>query len=165
MSAAAWIKRIVISLLVGLGVGAAISEITFYFLQESARPPRDVLLVIPAGTADLVAQGQEPPKIPNTMAFVVGDTLIVRNDDSVDHQLGPLWIPPGTSASLELASVTSYAFQCSFRPGKYMGLDVHEPLTWGTRLNGILSAGLPLAILLALYSLLIGPRSSRRGAS
>jgi hypothetical protein len=43
-----------------------------------------------------------------------------------------------------------------------MGLDVHEPLTWTTRLNGILSAGLPLGILFALYSLLIGPRAAAR---
>ncbi len=63
------------------------------------------------------------------MTFVVGDTLVVVNQDSVDHQLGPLWIPPGTSASLNLDTEQNYAFQCSFQPTKVFGLDVHEPVT------------------------------------
>ena len=36
------------------------------------------------------------------MSFVVGDTLVVKNEDSVEHQLGPLWIPAGSSASMPL---------------------------------------------------------------
>lgn len=161
MPRSSWIKRVAISLLVGLAVGAAISEITFVFIQQTARPPKEVLLVIPPGTAERVARGEQPPEIPSSMAFVVGDTLIVRNEDAVGHQLGPLWIPSGTSASLELSSVSSFAYACSFKPDKYIGLDVHEPLTWTTRLNGILSAGLPLGILLALYSLIIAPRPAQ----
>ena len=160
MSRSSWIRRIALSLIVGLLVGIAISEVTFYFLKETARPPQDVLLTIPAGTADRVARGEQPPDIPASLAFVVGDTLIVRNEDSVDHQLGPLWIPPASSASLELATEDSYAYVCSFRPGKYMGLDVHEPLTWTTRLKGIFFAGIPLGILIALYSLILGPRNA-----
>ena len=89
------------------------------------------------------------------MAFVVGDTLVVKNDDSSDHELGPLWIPAGTSASLSLDSVQSYAYACSFQPGKYFGLDVHEALTLGTRLYGILYSGLPLGLLIALYALIM----------
>jgi len=152
------VKRVVISILLGLLLGAAISEITFIFLKETARPPQEVVLVIPAGTAERVARGEKPPTIPASLSFVAGDTLIVKNEDSVDHQLGPLWIPAGTSASLELASVNNYAYTCSFQPGKYIGLDVHEPLTLSTRLKGIMFTGLPLGVLMALYSLILGPR-------
>ena len=157
MSRSVIVRRILISLLVGLLLGAGISEITFVFLRETARPPQDIELVIPAGTAKRIEQGEESPAIPDSLSFVVGDTLIVKNEDSVDHQLGPLWIPAGASASLQLSTVDSYAYSCSFRPNKYMGLDVNEPLNLSTRLGGILFTGLPLGVLLALYSLILFP--------
>ncbi|MBK8417285.1 hypothetical protein [Candidatus Villigracilis saccharophilus] len=145
------IKRISISLLIGLVIGALINEISFLFLRETARAPKVVELVIPDGTAERVARGETPPALPDSMTFVVGDTLLVRNEDKTDHELGPLWIPAGTSASLALDSAQSYAYSCSFQPEKYFGMDVHEPLTFGTRLYGILYSGLPLGGLIALY--------------
>ena len=147
------LKRILVSLLIGLLLGLVINEFTFYFLKETARPPQEIVLTIPAGTAEQVARGEQPPAIPENMVFVVGDTLIVQNEDTVDHKLGPLWIPANTSASLSLDQEESLAFECSFQPGKYFGLDVHEALTISTRLFGILYYGLPMALLIALYSL------------
>ena len=149
------IKRLVISLLVGLLLGAAISEIPFIFLQESARPPQDVVLTIPLGTADQVARGEQPPSIPTDMVFVVGDVLVIRNEDTVDHKLGSLWIPAQSSAQLALGQEEDLAYECSFQPGNYFGLDVREALTLGTRIYGILFAGLPLGVLIALYSIIM----------
>ena len=148
-------RRILISLVIGLLLGAAINEFTFIFLKETARPPQDIVLTIPAGTAEQVARGEKPPSIPENMVFVVGDTLIVKNEDTVDHKLGQLWIPANTSASLSLDHEESLAFECSFQPGNYFGLDVHESLTTSTRLFGILYSGLPMAVLIALYSLVM----------
>ncbi|RME88339.1 MAG: hypothetical protein D6770_07230 [Anaerolineae bacterium] len=147
--------RVVLSLLIGLLVGLALSEISFYFLRETQREPQRVELVIPPGTAERVARGETPPSIPEEMTFVLGDTLVVRNEDSVPHQLGPLWVPPGATASLQLDTAQNYVFACSFRPDNYLGLDVREPLTTGTRLIGILFAGLPLGALLAAYSAVV----------
>jgi hypothetical protein len=149
------IKRILISLLVGLLLGAAIGEIPFLFLRETARPPQEIVLTIPAGTAEQVSRGEKQPSIPENMIFVVGDILIVNNQDSVDHRLGPLWIPANSSAQLSMEQEESLAFECTFQPGSYFGLDVRQPLTLSTRLYGILYAGLPIAILIALYSLVI----------
>ena len=149
------IKRIAISLLIGLLIGVLINEISFLFLRQTARPPKVVELVIPNGTAERIARGDTPPTIPDSMTFVVGDTLLVRNEDVTDHELGPLWIPAGASASLPLDSVESYAYNCSFQPEKYFGLDVRESLTLGTRLYGILYSGLPLGALIALYTIIM----------
>jgi len=91
------------------------------------------------------------------MKFVVGDTLVVRNEDITTHQLGPLVVPPGSSASLVLDQEQNYAFQCSFQPTKYLGLDVQEPLTITTRLTGVLFGGLPMGALMAVYSLVAWP--------
>jgi hypothetical protein len=149
------IKRIIYSLLLGLLLGVVISEIPFLFLQETARPPEQITLVIPNGTAEQVQRGEQPPTIPENMVFVVGDTLTVKNEDSVDHKLGPLWIPKNSSAQLSLDQEESFVYECSFQPGKYLGLDVQEPLTMGTRFYGIIYAGLPLGVLIALYSLVM----------
>ena len=89
-------------MLIGIAIGVAISEFSFIFLRETARPPREVVLTIPAGTAEKVARGEQPPSIPLDMVFVVGDTLVVKNEDVVDHKLGQLWIPASSSAQLSL---------------------------------------------------------------
>lgn len=149
------LKRIGISLLLGLLLGAAISEVPFLFLRETARPPEEITLVIPNGTSEQVARGEQPPSIPENMSFVVGDILVIRNEDVVDHKLGQLWIPANSSAQLSLDQEQNFAYECSFQPGNYFGLDVNEPLTMGTRVYGILYAGIPLGVLIALYALVM----------
>ena len=155
MSKDVLVKRIVYSLLLGVLLGIVIAEVPFLFLRETARPPNEITLVIPNGTAAQVARGEQPPSIPENMVFVVGDTLIVKNEDRSDHKLGPLFIPANSSARLALNTEESLAYECSFQPSKYFGLDVHEALTAGTRVFGILEVGLPLGILFALYSAIL----------
>ena len=155
-------KRILISLLIGIAIGAAISEITFLFLRETARAPKAIVLTIPAGTAELVARGEQPPALPENMIFVVGDLLIVKNEDSVDHQMGPLWIPAGASAHLQLSNEENLAYECSFQTSNYIGLDVREPVTIGTRVYGILFAGLPLGVLIAIYSFVMPSKKNTK---
>lgn len=145
-------KRILISVIMGLLIGLALSEITFIFLGRTARPPQVIELTIPMGTSELIARGQQPPTLPEGMTFVVGDVLIVNNEDEVDHQLGPLWIPAGTSGQLSLGQPESLAYECSFQADNYLGMDVYESLTLGTRIYGILFAGIPMGILIALYA-------------
>ena len=150
------IKRILVSILLGLLVAAVTIEISYQVLKRENREPQQIQLVIPTGTAQNVANGQVPPSIPEDMTFVVGDTLVVVNQDEVDHQLGPLWIPAGTSASLNLDTEENYILECSFQPAKVFGMDVLQPVTLGTRLTGILFAGFPLGALFAVYSILLG---------
>ena len=153
-----FIKRILLSLVFGLLIGVMVSEVPFLFLRETARAPREIVLTIPAGTSDQIARGEQPPSIPENMTFVVGDRLVVTNKDVVDHKLGPLWIPANSSAQLSLDQEENLAYECSFQPGKYLGLDVREPLTPRTRLYGIFYVALPMAILIALYSLVVPPK-------
>jgi hypothetical protein len=152
------IKRLLLSVVLGLLIGVTISEVPFLFLRETARAPREIVLTIPHGTSDQVARGEQPPSIPENMTFVVGDRLVVKNEDSADHKLGPLWIPANSSAQLSLDQEENLAYECSFQPGKYFGLDVREPLTPRTRLYGILYVAFPMAILIALYSFVVSPK-------
>jgi hypothetical protein len=154
-------KRILISTLVGLLIGLALSEVTFIFLGRTARPPQTIELTVPAGTSELVARGEQPPSLPEGMSFVVGDVLVIHNEDAVDHQLGPLWIPAGTSAQLALGQPESLAYECSFQADNYLGMDVYESLTLGTRIYGILFAGIPMGILIALYSAILPTKNKK----
>ena len=152
------LNRIAIGMLAGVVAGSIISEATFHFLRGAeARAPQAVEITIPRGTAQKVQSGEAEPSLPRSMTFVLGDTLVVNNHDVAPHQLGPLFIPPGSSASLRLDSVQTYAASCSFQPGRYFGLDVQAPLTWQTRFIGILQAGIPLGLLLVLYGVFAIP--------
>ncbi len=151
-------RRILLFVLIGILLAVGINEATFYFLKsEAGRGPSRIELVIPAGTAERVALGQKEPSIPENMVFVLGDTLVIKNEDVQTHTLGPLLVPAGTSASLVLSTADNFAYSCSFQPGKYIGLDVREPVTIGTRIYGILFGGIPLGALLGLYSLIVRP--------
>lgn len=150
------LKRILASVLLGMFLAALTTEIAYRLLRRENREPQRVELIIPPGTAREVAQGAAPPDIPSDMTFVLGDTLVVINQDDVAHRLGPLWIPPGTSASLNLGSEQNYVLECSFQPDNYFGLRVLQPVTPSTRLMGILFAGFPLSALFAVYSILLG---------
>jgi hypothetical protein len=152
------LKKLLLSAALGLLIGVLVSEVPFLFLQETARPPQEIVLTIPAGTSAQIARGEQPPTIPENMTFVVGDLLVVKNHDTVDHKLGPLWIPANSSAQLSLDQEESLAYECSFQPTKYLGLDVREPLTLSTRLYGIFFVAIPMAIMIALYSLIFAPK-------
>jgi hypothetical protein len=76
-----------------------------------------------------------------------------------------LWIPAGTSASLNLDTEQNYILDCSFQPGKVLGIDVLQPVTLGTRLTGILFAGFPLGALFAVYSILLAPDKKKEKAA
>ncbi len=145
-------KRILLSIGFGLLIGILSGEVPFIFLHDTVRSPRTIVLTIPAGTAQLVARGQQPPSIPTNMDFVVGDRLTVKNEDSVTHKLGPFFIPANSSVQLTLSQSETVAYECTFQPGKYFGLNVGEPLTVGLRIFGILFVAFPMAILFALYS-------------
>jgi hypothetical protein len=148
-------QRVLLPMLLGFLLGALVNEISFLFLKTDAgRGPERIELVIPAGTAARVAQGQSSPVLPASLVFVIGDTLVIRNQDTVVHQLGPLYIPAGTSASMTLNQAENLALRCSFQVTQYEGLDVQEPVTLLTRFAGLLVSGLPLGFLFMLYGLI-----------
>lgn len=153
-------RALVLRFLLGIGIGLLLAipftELAFRFQgSTTSRSPRTVELTIPAGTSTKVDAGQSV--LPQDFSFVVGDVLLVHNQDSVVHTLGPLVIPPERSASLAMSRLGNLSYVCSFEPTKYLGLSVQAPLTLSTRLEGIAIAGIPMGMLISLYSLIIRP--------
>ena len=152
------ILRIAIVLVLAIVAVAAINEGAFFLLKEKGdRAPETVELIIPEGTAERVAQGEQIPAIPEEMVFVIGDVLKVVNRDSVDHQLGPIWVPAGASGSIVLEQADKFAYRCSFQASRYLGLDVRVGTTVKSRVQALLLAAPPTAVFLFIYSLLIFP--------
>jgi hypothetical protein len=157
--------RIVLALAAGLLLAWGLSEAAFVLLKNNSdHLPQRFELVIPAGTAARIAAGQAVPSLPPNLSFVVGDTLVVKNEDVVAHQLGPVWAPPGASASLNLDQASQLAYECTFQPGRYQGLDVRPRVTLTTRLQAIFFAGPPMGVLILLYGLIVWPLRPRPAA-
>lgn len=151
-------RRLAVSMLLGVVLAWGMSEIAFALLKDSSdHVPQQVQLVIPDGTAKRVAAGQADPSLPADMVFVVGDTLVVKNDDQVSHQIGPVWVPPGSSARMTLDQADKFSYACSFEPSRYLGLDVRSRVTTRTRLLALVLAGPPMGILIGLYSIVLWP--------
>ena len=160
-----YIVRLVVVVFIALGAAFLINE-GAYLLQRDKidRAPTTIQLVIPAGTAERVAQGQPAPGIPEKMTFIVGDVLEVKNEDVEDHQLGPVWVPPGATGSLVLKEANRFSYSCSFAPDRYLGLDVRQPAGFATRLTGLAISAPTLAVFLFIYSLLVVPVKPRQAS-
>lgn len=149
---------LVISSVVMLGI----SELGYRLLRDdTSREPETIELVIPVGTSALIERGEPNPAIPAEMIFVVGDVLLVRNEDEVDHELGPLWIPAGKSASLKLDQANDYAYSCSFQPSYYFDLTVRAATTWRDRLGALWYGVPPTVMFLLVYSFIVRPLQPR----
>lgn len=134
-----------------------VSEVSYQLVKDrSERPPQTVEILIPAGTAERIARGEEGPALPE-MRFVEGDTLLVRNLDEVSHQLGPLWVLPGSSSRMTLDRPSQYTMECSFQQSRSLGIDVLPRAKASDRVFGIVSVGFPTWILLWLYTLVVKP--------
>lgn len=142
---------------------AVFNEAVFLLQKDPHdRAPQTIELVIPAGTAARVEAGDDDPTIPAEMVFVMGDTLLVRNEDIASHQLGPVWVPAGATASLAMSEPAKLAYSCSFSTSRYLNLDVRQPTTFGTRVTALLLAAPTMTALLFIYSLLVFPVGGKK---
>lgn len=153
-----YLIRLAIVMVISTLIAIAVNEGTFLLQREVYdRPPQTFTLVIPAGAGEQVAAGKDPVGVPEEMIFVVGDKLVVVNQDSVAHELGPIYVPPGATGSMVMDVAENLAYSCSFQSDGYLGLDVRRATTLTTRLIGLGLTAPTLGILIFLYSLVALP--------
>ena len=151
------VKRLLISLVISLVFAFAVSEVSYLLVRDKGeRPPQVLEIIVPAGTAENIANGLPGPRLPE-MKFVEGDQIVVRNLDSVSHQLGPMWVPPNASSTLALDRPSQYSMECSFQESNMLGIDVLPRAKASDRVFGIISIGLPTWILAWLYAMVAIP--------
>jgi hypothetical protein len=148
--------RIIVPVLVGFALGLLMSEGPAMLVGDAtSRPPQEIELLIPAGTAERVASGEAAPSIPDGLKLAAGDTLVVRNLDHVSHQLGPVWVPAGAAGRLVFPETVVGRYSCSFTPAGTFGIQVEPRLTDFERFVYILVAGLPFAAVLTVVSVFL----------
>jgi hypothetical protein len=97
------VLRLLYSLIIAFIFGFMISEVSFQILTKNTEREVEIYNIkIPEGTSERVGKGFPIPSIPESMIFFEGDKIIVRNDDTVSHQLGPIWVPAGSTGTLTL---------------------------------------------------------------
>lgn len=132
-------------------VGALLSFVWWLSLRGNVEAaPSNYELLIPTGTAALVAQGAKPPSIPSTIRIKDDGSIIIRNRDTVAHTVGNWTILPGEDREVALDSLAPTgprnSFLCSVHPGGAVGLsfDKVPPLT--ANLVPTFAIGLPLGL-------------------
>jgi hypothetical protein len=142
-------------------------NVYFWRFVLGDRPPQQMELVIPLGTARRVAAGEAVPSIPAHWSFIVGDVLILRNEDETAHQLGPFWVPAGTTARIPFESPSTVSFVCTIHPSRYIGVEVKPRTDPFTKLMALLGFALPLAAVMGLLALAYfpGPEPTERSGS
>lgn len=148
------VKRLGITFVISMAFALVVAEVSYQMVKSSTeRAPSQIEILIPPGTAEAIARGEPGPGLPD-MRFAEDDQILVRNMDSVSHQLGPLWIPANSSSVLTLDRPNSYSLSCSFAASQSVDIEVVARAKASDRVLGILSIGLPTWMLIWVYSLI-----------
>ena len=72
--------------------------------------------VIPAGSGDLLAQGEPLDILPRTLETRVGETIQIINEDTIAHVLGPWFVGPGETLRQRFVDAGEFEGSCSVHP-------------------------------------------------
>ncbi|MCP5029598.1 MAG: hypothetical protein GY929_25280 [Actinomycetia bacterium] len=117
--------RAVASVLITTFLVWVVCFVALWIFAGPGREPERREIVIEAGDAELIAQGENPLEIPSTWNFLSGDVLVLDNRDSAIHLVGPWTVGPGQVLELKLRASVPNAF-CSIHPSGRLRINV-EP--------------------------------------
>ena len=155
--------RLLLCLVIAFGAGLVVNETAYLLTSGPDQEPREYVLEIPAGTAERLEAGQVVTSLPGNLTFVEGDVLVVKNHDTIVHQLGPIWVPPGAEGRMTMDRPMEYTVACSFQADNRLGLKVEPRVNTQDRLFGVLSFGLPSGVLGWLFSIILKPVKGMEG--
>lgn len=72
-----------------------------------------VTYVVPAGTAERVAQGEKIEIMPREVRLDVGDSLVIRNDDDTTALVGPYVVKSGATLTQKFQRPQYLVGECS----------------------------------------------------
>jgi len=145
------------AVLVVLGTTAAVFVVCLVALWIFAGPGREPErreIVIPAGTSDLIASGQNPLDLPSNWSFRSGDVLVLDNRDDVGHYVGA-WFSPYDEVT-EITVTASATVFCTLHPAGEIYIDVTPRRSdWALAVPPTLMVGpaFGLVLLMALHLL------------
>ncbi len=92
---------------------------------------RTVTFVIPSGTSQQLAAGEEVVNFPNEINLTIGvqDKLVIKNQDDAIHNFGPFVILPHSTLTKQFNTVQTYQNVCTFHQDRQMKVVVN-PAPW-----------------------------------
>jgi hypothetical protein len=83
----------------------------------NANPAQELWIVIPQGAQELFMEGQEDDLIPSEIRLQVDgrNTLVIRNNDLVDHNVGPFFVRSGETVRQAFRQPEVFQGTCSIR--------------------------------------------------
>lgn len=82
------------------------------------RKVQTIELVVPAGTSQRLVEGQVVTVMPARLELRVGDTLLIRNEDSSDQSVGPYFVKAGGEIRLTYGKAGQFEGYCPLTEGK-----------------------------------------------
>jgi hypothetical protein len=81
----------------------------------SANPARELWIVIPQGTRQMLIVGDEHEIIPDEIRLQVSgrNVLVIRNDDLADHTIGPFFVRAGETIRQQFTQPAVFEGTCS----------------------------------------------------
>lgn len=106
---------------------AAVGLIVANAMQNAAS--REYVIVIPEGTGARIAAGEDPGVIPEEIRLVLGqkDVLVIKNHDTVGHQISDFWVGAGETLRQEFHSPAIYQGSCTIHKNEQVHIIVSRP--------------------------------------
>lgn len=101
------------------GLAFALAALTVSAAWSALAPlpagSRELVYVIPQGTAARTEAGRDPDVLPARIHLTLGvqDVLILRNEDVVEQRFGPALLAPGQSYRLPFQAAVEIPLSCS----------------------------------------------------
>lgn len=122
-----------------------LSSVALLIYTADSRDPVVHNLEIPEGSAELIAAGENPLKIPPTWTFYADDTLVLDNQDDVAHVLGNWVVQPNSVQSFELQPAYGGFFVCTLHPSGGITLSI-QPRDYDFGIIAIPTFGFGIAV-------------------
>lgn len=94
--------------------------------DQTDRAGATINLTFPAGTTRLLESGGSSKAIPEKISGRVGDTLVVRNNDSSTQFIAGYSVSPGQTLNIPLNRAGSYITNCSAHKDRSIRMEIAE---------------------------------------
>lgn len=105
-------------------VAAGVALLVVALRPSPERAGVDHEYVVPAGTGARLDAGEHVEVIPNRLELLVNDRLVVRNDDSRDHIVGPFAVRAGETVRYRFSRKGTFIGACTIHPSGDLAITV-----------------------------------------
>ncbi len=96
--------------------------------STQSKESHEYRIVIPAGTGDRIAAGEDPDIVPLEIRLTIGekDTLVIENRDTVGHTIGDFWVGTGETLRQKFHTPGVYLGLCTVHPAQQIQIIVSD---------------------------------------